>query len=114
MRVDQELVGKGLSLSGLESGEFRARGVPRIKSVLEAVPFKCSLQGCFMAKKGIAEAGHPWEDQGKVSFSPKAEALFADSLKKSSLSREYFYLSPFLLSETVNVTLPRKIFRELP
>lgn len=68
-----------------------------------------------MAQKGIAEAMHPWEDQGRASFSTKDGALFVDSLKKkSSLSREYFYLFPFLLSETVNVTLPRKIFRELP
>lgn len=35
-----------------------------------------------MVKKGIAEAGHPWEDQGKASFSTRDEALFVDSLKK--------------------------------
>lgn len=57
-----------------------------------------------MAKKGIAEAEHPWEDQGKASFSTRHEALFADSFKKSSLSWEYFYLFLFLLSDTVNET----------
>lgn len=35
-----------------------------------------------MAQKGIAEAMHPWEDQGRASFSTKDGALFVDSLKK--------------------------------
>lgn len=51
----------------MESGEFRALGLPRIKSLLQAVLLKCSLKGFFMAKKCIAEAGHPFEDQGKAS-----------------------------------------------
>lgn len=37
-----------------------------------------------MARKGIAGAGHPREDQGKASFSTKDEALFVDSFKKKN------------------------------
>lgn len=36
-----------------------------------------------MAQKGIAEAGHPWEDQGRAAFSTKDGALFVDSFKKN-------------------------------
>lgn len=41
--------------------EFGAQGLPKIKSLLQAVLLKPSLKDFFVAKK---EAGHPQEDQG--------------------------------------------------
>lgn len=63
---------------GVKSEKFRALGFPRIISLLQAVLLKHSLKGFFMAKKHIAEAGHPWEDQGKAYLSTRDEALFAE------------------------------------
>lgn len=51
---------------GVESGEFRALGFPRIKSVLQAVLLKCSLKGFFMAKKGLQRQGIPGKTKARL------------------------------------------------